>query len=567
MILLAFFAFLSGVVTILSPCILPVLPIVLSGSVGGKRKSFGVVAGFIASFSVFTLALSALVQTFDIPADTLRLAAVVILVTFGLTLAIPKFQMLLEVFLSRMVRTKGGPQKSGFFGGVLTGVSLGLVWTPCVGPIMASVISLAVSQQIDGGAVIIVGAYALGTSIPMFALMAGGRKLLNHFPSLSAKTSEIQRVFGVVMIAAALMIGFGVDRRFQTYVLQVFPKYGTGLTVFEESSVVRKALDARRGEGSFAWNNAPTDAKLGNYGPAPDIVAEGPWINSNTPLTMEDLRGKVVLLDFWTYSCINCVRTIPYLERWNEKYSDNGLVILGVHTPEFPFERNVNNVKKAVQDLGVTWPVVLDNDFSQWNAYQNRFWPAHFFIDSKGELRYFTFGEGSYEESELVIQKLLKEAGYTVDGKTGPVIAEDFGDRTAETYLGYSRSAGLVADAQVRDQQAAYHLPESLQPGEWALSGEWTIRNDFIELDGTGALQLGFEAKDLFIVVEPRDEQSMINVEIDGSIPFDTTDVKEGILHPAGSRLYHLASFEGSASHLLTLTIQGHVRLYTFTFG
>jgi len=404
MIILAFFAFLSGIVTILSPCILPVLPIVLSGTVGGKKKPVGIVIGFIISFSLFTLVLSALVQTFSISADTLRIVAVVIIVFFGITLMIDKLQIALENLLSKVARTKGASKRDGFLGGVMTGFSLGLVWTPCVGPIMASIISLAVSQQVDGGSIIIVAAYSLGTAIPMFAIMAGGRKLLNRFPKLISKTKEIQRFFGVIMIAAGLMIGFGADRSFQTFILKVFPNYGTGLTTFEQGELVQNALNSRNETDGvidgFDWSITPQPAQVSTYGAAPNLIAKGPWLNTEMPLSMEDLKGKVVLIDFMTYSCINCVRTIPHLRELYEDYEKYGLEIVAIHSPEFSFERNVDNVKKAIDELNITWPVVLDNDFSQWNSYNNRYWPAQFFIDGTGEIRYFHFGEGSYDEAE-----------------------------------------------------------------------------------------------------------------------------------------------------------------------
>ncbi|OHD33414.1 MAG: hypothetical protein A2Y31_12875 [Spirochaetes bacterium GWC2_52_13] len=572
MTLLVFFAFLSGIVTILSPCILPVLPIVLTGSIGGKSKPFGVVTGFIASFSFFTLVLSALVQTLDIPVNTLRIVAVVIIVTFGLTMIVPRLHLVFDRLMSRLVGSRGSSQKNGFSGGFLTGVSLGLVWTPCVGPIMASVITLAVSQQVDGGAVLIIAAYSLGTAIPMFAVMVGGRKLLVRFPRLSAKGAGIQRIFGVIMIIAGLMIGVGADRRFQSFVLELFPNYGTGLTLFENSDSVREAIDSRRTETSggelFTWENAPRNGVPGDYGQAPPIIAEGPWINTDHPLSLEDLKGKVVLIDFWTYSCVNCVRTIPYLRTWYDKYAAEGLVIIGVHTPEFPFERNEGNVKRAVRDLDVTWPVVLDNNFAQWNAYHNRYWPAHFFIDSTGRIRYFQFGEGSYEEAEEVIRVLLEEAGSNLKEAPGNIPAPtETGRRTPEVYLGYERAKGFLSDALVPDKLTRFSLASEEKPGQWSLEGEWIIRNDFIEIDGSGKLELGFEGKDIFLVVEPRGSGSSFTVEIDGKLAGDTVDVQGGVLHPKESRLYHLASFGDPGEHTLILSIEGHVRLYTFTFG
>ena len=573
MMILAFFAFLSGIVTILSPCILPVLPIILSGTVGGKRKPVGVVTGFIVSFSLFTLALSALVQTLSISAEALRIVAIVIIISFGITLMIPKLQLALEVLLSKISRTKGSKKRDGFFGGVMTGLSLGLVWTPCVGPIMASVISLAVSQQVDGGAIIIVAAYSLGTAIPMFAIMAGGRKLLNHFPKITKKTKEIQRFFGVIMIVAGLMIGFGADRSFQTLILKVFPNYGTGLTSFEQGDLVQKALNGRDGNNEmtdgFDWSMVPKSAEISNYGEAPEFIAKGPWLNTEQPFSIESLKGKVVLIDFWTYSCINCVRTIPHLRELYDKYEKYGLEIIAIHSPEFPFERNVDNVSKAIEELQINWPVVLDNDFSQWNAYNNRYWPAQFFIDGKGEIRYFHFGEGAYDEAEQVIRALLEENGVDLENQgTTKKTTESLSQRTPEIYLGYSRSQNFVSkDSFEPDTLTSFDKKDKLKPGEWTLDGEWIIRNDFIEIDGDGELELLFEGKDLFIVIEPKNNESLITIEIDGKIPEETADVVNGVLKPNSSRLYHLASFDDSYEKLLKLKISGHVRLFTFTFG
>lgn len=571
MMILAFFAFLSGIVTILSPCILPVLPIILSGTVGGKRKPIGIVLGFILSFSLFTLALSALVQTLSISVETLRIVAIIIIISFGITLMIPKLQLAMESLLSKVTRTKNSSKRDGFFGGLITGLSLGLVWTPCVGPIMASVISLAVSQQVDGGAIIIVASYSLGTAIPMFAIMAGGRKLLNHFPKITKKTKEIQRFFGVIMIAAGLMIGFGFDRSFQTLILDVFPNYGTNLTTFEQGEIVQEALDNREMNNSdiFDWSTSSKEATLSNYGEAPELIAKGPWINIDKPLSMENLKGKVVLIDFMTYSCINCVRTIPHLIEMYDKYQKYGFEIISIHSPEFPFERNEDNVREAIKDLDIIWPVVQDNDFSQWNAYNNRYWPAQFFIDAEGKIRYYHFGEGGYDEAEDIIKKLLKENEVKLIEENNSKISQDkLSKRTPEIYLGYSRSKYFAnEDKLVQDTKTLFEKEEYLELGKWSLSGEWIIRNDFIEIDGDGELQLLFEGRDIYIVIEPKNDNSQINIEINGMKPESTEDVIDGEINLNTSRLYHLASFSDSYEKLLELKISGHVRLYTFTFG
>ena len=467
MAVLLAFAFVSGIITILSPCILPVLPIVLSGSVGGGRaRPFGVLAGFVVSFTVFTLALTAIVQALGLPSDALRLAAVAVIVLFGLVLIVPRLGEVFERLASRLARfgaaaagagrcrrgPRGGgagtapprrPALAGLWGGLPVGLGLGLVWTPCVGPIMASVISLALTRRVDGGAALITLAYTLGTSIPMLAVMLGGRALLERVPFLTRHTPAIQRVFGVLMVVVGLAVALGWDLRFQQAVLRAFPGYGAGLTALEDAAPVREALEsqaasaAAAGGGGGAMMSATSPAGSGREGaggvfrgaagvrppqpaeggPLPDLglappfVTAGSWLNTGGgPLDLEALRGKVVLVDFWTYSCVNCVRTIPYLQDWYRTYRDRGLVIIGVHTPEFEFEKSTANVERAMRDLGVEWPVVQDNDYAQWNAYGNRYWPAKYFIDAQGRVRWFHFGEGQYAESEKVIQELLLEA-------------------------------------------------------------------------------------------------------------------------------------------------------------
>ena len=357
MIVLLPFAFLAGIVTILSPCILPVLPIVLSGSVGGRSRPYGVITGFVVSFSLFTLVLSSLVQILGIPPNALRVAAVVTILAFGLVMLVPKFRDVFELAISKIANKRGGGQRGcqrdseqtqskGFFGGLIVGFSLGLVWTPCVGPIIASVISLAITQSIDGGAVLIILTYSIGTSIPMLAIILGGKSLLKRIPVLSRNPAAVQRVFGVLMILMAVAIGFEWDRKFQAGILRVFPNYGAGLTAFENIDSIQKVLDTRSGSGSETTIDASmqvlTDLtlhenNLGEYGLAPEIVTDGQWFNleglgidvtEDQRISMEDLRGKVVLLDFWTYSCINCVRTLPYLRSWYDKYHQEGFILL-----------------------------------------------------------------------------------------------------------------------------------------------------------------------------------------------------------------------------------------------
>ncbi|MDA8425436.1 MAG: cytochrome c biogenesis protein DipZ [Treponema sp.] len=606
MAVLLVFAFVSGVITILSPCILPVLPIVLSGSVGGgKARPLGIISGFVVSFTVFTLTLSALVQALNIPPDALRYVAVVLIGLFGLVMVIPPLGRAFEAAASRLagLGSRGGMKASartGFGPGLLIGLSLGLIWTPCVGPIMASVISLALTQRVDGGSVLITLAYTLGTSIPMFAVMMGGRALLAKVPALVKRSASIQRGFGVLMLLVAAAVGFGWDRRFQAAVLAAFPNYGSGLTAIETTAPVRTALQARSSRrvgglgsaagaamaasGVFAGASQSSEGGvLADLGVAPRLVADGQWFNS-PPLTMAALRGKVVLVDFWTYSCVNCVRTIPYLKAWYKAYAQDGFVIIGVHSPEFTFEKVAANVRAAIRDLGVTWPVVQDNDYKEWNAYANNYWPAHYFIDAKGRVRYVHYGEGEYDLSEKVIRELLAEAGHpvgstspqavaaatagTAAGTTAGAPLPDFQALTPETYLGYARGSGFTsAQAAVGDRMAEYRLGPALSDGEWSLGGTWFVGKEYIYPRTSGTLELGFHARNVFLVIAPQGSGGTVSVEVDGRPGGDTPDVKGGMLRPKESRLYQLVGLPQAGTHLLRLQVSGNLRFYAFTFG
>ena len=607
MIVLIVFAFVSGVITILSPCILPVLPIVLTGSLGkGRARPLGVIAGFVLGFTFFTLALSAVVQALGIPPDTMRYVAVAIIALFGLVMLVPGLNRLFEAGAARVARLGQGSRSSGpggsrrgFWSGIPVGLSLGLVWTPCVGPIMASVISLALSKRIDGGSVFITLAYSFGTAVPMFAIMWGGRTLLAKVPALQRHAAAIQRGFGALMIVLALGIGFGFDRKIQAAILAAFPSYGSGLTSVEQVAPVEKALEARGNAGGRAGvaaagqfsglsdeevqaAKASNGAKLGDYGAAPPFIAGGPWLNT-TPsglastsglasglakgLSLADLRGKVVLVDFWTYSCVNCVRTLPYLRSWYEAYKDKGLVIVGVHSPEFEFEKANANVSAAVRDLGVTWPVVQDNDFAEWNAYGNKYWPAHYFIDAKGRVRYFHFGEGEYEASERVIQALLKEAGVATSDSVTAVEAK-LEAQTPETYLGYERGSGLQSSVPPQAGKVLeYKRSKSVGNGEWSLEGPWTISSEYISPESEGKLRLGFHAKSVYLVVQSEGKGGGISVRMDGAPVPDTPDVKGGSLRPTKSRLYQLVNLPSGGEHSLELSVSGNLRLFAFTFG
>ncbi len=505
MLLLLLFAFIAGLVTILSPCILPVLPIVLSGAVGDKHRPLGVVIGFVASFTFFTLFLSGLVKLFGIPSDSLRIVAIVILAFFGVSLLIPAAQQLTEKLftkLSGLLPVNSG--KTGLWGGILVGFSLGLVWTPCVGPILASVIALAIAGTVNTQVFLITLFYAMGTAIPMFMVMTWGRLVIK-------RTDLIQKVFGLLMILTALAMFLNWDRQFQTWVTNTFPNYGTNLTKFEQKAVTL------------------TQASQGT---APELIAGGQWFGS-APLTINSLRDKVVLVDFWTYTCINCIRTLPYMKMWDKKYRDHGLVIIGVHTPEFEFEKQPANVARAVKDFGLTYPVMQDNDYATWNAYHNQYWPAKYLIDNNGNIVFTHFGEGDYDRVETEIQKALgikmdiANPSYTVD------------TQTPETYVGAMRKV----------------------PGSFDTTGTWDIQPEYAQSPKGGTLTLPFVAKNVYLVMKTSNNKSgHLKVFIDGKLN-QTLTVFE-------NKLYNLVSLNLAGPHTLKLEfLDENIQLFAFTFG
>lgn len=588
MILLVGFAFLAGIITILSPCILPILPIVLSGSLStGKRKPLGIVTGFVLSFTFFTLFLSTIVQVANVSADSLRFISIVIIFLFGLSLLLPQFQVLTEKLFSKLsnrfapqntIGPDGQPVKHGFWGGILIGISLGLIWTPCVGPIIASVITLAATNNVNFAAFFITFAYAMGTAIPMLAIMLGGRSLLNKIPWLLPNTGKIQKIFGVVMILTAIAIYFNVDRNFQTFILDRFPSYGTGLTQIEQNDAVLEELEKLNQNTSGADFQKREDEvfNVTNSPAAPDFVGITNWLNSD-PLTLKDLKGKVVLIDFWTYSCINCIRTFPYLTRWYDKYKDDGFVIVGVHTPEFEFEKDTSNVEEALKRYGITYPVAQDNDFATWNAYNNRYWPAHYLIDKDGIVRRVHFGEGEYEETEKAIQLLLKETGRDIS--TEMVELEEQtprGNQSPETYLGSKRMEYFQPDGKLPNGAKEFTLEKNLGVSRFSLGGTWTIQDEYAASGRDAVLEYRFVGDKVFLVMAPpKGDVGKARVFLDGKpvtqedAGKDITINTESFVRIDSDRLYELVDLEsGSGEHILRLefTTPG-VEVFAFTFG
>lgn len=569
MVLLVFFAFLAGLVTILSPCILPVLPLVLSGSVGGGHKRpLGVTFGFILSFTVFTLFLSSIVKATGIPSDYLRNISVVILIFFGLSLLFPAFQNFSEKMFSKIISViniSPGNAGNGLVGGFILGLTLGLIWTPCVGPIIASVITLAAANSVNGGAVLITLAYSTGTAIPMFLIIYFGRTVFKKTPWISQHSSDIQKIFGITMILVSVLIFLNFDRQFQTFILTKFPQYGAGLTKIEDNKLVKNALKDLKNVKDSASSVQTSDM----YPAAPQLVVGGKWFNTQ-PLSIQNLKGKVVLVDFWTYTCINCIRTLPYVKSWDQKYRDKGLVIIGVHTPEFEFEKNPDNVSKAIDDFAIRYPVMQDNDYQTWNAYNNEYWPADYLIDKNGKIRDTHFGEGDYDKTEQEIQNLLKETGATV---TEPIHNPGYTIDTAspETYLGYDRLGNFASPQPVlRNSDSTYTIPHDLPLNSFAYEGVWQINKQTATPQKGASMAYHFKAKDVYLVMNTKSDNSKVAVYLDGK-PYQgsqNTDVSDQTLTVGENRLFHILHFTNAEEHILLLKFEdNNASVFAFTFG
>ncbi len=573
MILLLAFAFLAGVITILSPCILPILPIILTSSIGGvntgKSRPIGVVTGFILSFTFFTLFLSTIVRLSGIPSETLRLVSVIVVAFFGISLLVPAFQVIVEKLFSKFSGLMSNSQgKTGLGGGLIIGFSVGLLWTPCVGPILASVISLAITGTVTFDAFLITLAYSLGTAIPMFLIMLGGQNALRRVPWLLSNLGHIQKLFGILMILTAIGIFFNLDRRFQTYILNTFPQYGSGLSNFEDNELIRNQLDNKTQTKNTDVEMVKSDLIKPKGVKAPEIIPGGAWFNSKA-LKLTELKGKVVILDFWTYSCINCQRTLPYLRDWNEKYKDKGLVIIGVHAPEFEFEKNQKNVAQAIKDFQLTYPIVQDNDFATWRAYSNRYWPAKYFIDNEGYIRYSHFGEGAYNDSEKVIQELLKEAGVMnvtseINNPTYQIQA-----KTPEIYLGYSRIEHFAsAESIKKDTLGIYTSPSKLDNNQFGYDGAWNVMEEYANPQKGAKLTLNFDAKEVFLVMRSKGLPAKVKVYLDDKMQFFGEDNENGVVTVDNDQLYKLINLSIPGRHTLKLEFEdSNAELFAFTFG
>jgi cytochrome c biogenesis protein CcdA/thiol-disulfide isomerase/thioredoxin len=584
MVVLMLFGFIAGAGTALSPCVLPVLPIALSaGATGGRRRPLGVVVGLAVSFTFATVALVYVISALGLPDDLLRKLAIGVLLAFGVTLMIPPLAARVEAWMSRFAGRAGvaGGGGDGFWSGTAVGASLGLVYAPCAGPILAGVITVSASQPFTGGRLAVALSYGIGSAVVLYFLMLGGRRLV---APLSRRGAGLQVAMGAVMVVVALAMAGNYDVKFQNNIASSLPSFLVNPTEgLEGSASARAALTDVRGESAHgvgavaASAPQPTTAANGRsnlpvLGTAPEFVGNQQWFNTpgDRPLTLRSLRGHVVLVDFWTYSCINCLRTLPYLTAWDRTYRKDGLTIVGVHSPEFPFEKDAGNVKEAIERNGIHYPVAQDNELATWSAYGNQYWPAEYFIDAQGRVRYAHFGEGEYGKKEQIIRQLLAEAGGKVAGEETTVraVAPSATVTTPETYLGAAR-AERFTNPMLSPGSHDFTAPPSLPANEFAYRGRWRISLDSATAEG-GSLDLSFGARRVYLVLGSPGHSRTMRVLLDGrpiSSAAAGSDVHNGAVTITAQRLYNLVDLPRVEDHLLTLEPEAGVMGYAFTFG
>jgi cytochrome c biogenesis protein CcdA/thiol-disulfide isomerase/thioredoxin len=577
--LIIILAYLGGILTIVSPCILPVLPFVFARADRSfARSTLPMLAGMAATFAIVAT-LAAVGGGWAVRANAIgRWAALALLALFGIALLFPRVSDRLTrplVALGSRLSERQPGQPDSIWSSAVLGIATGLLWAPCAGPILGIIFTAAALKGASAGTTLLLLAYALGAATSLaLALLVGGKLFARMKKSLGA-SERIRQVLGGLVLVGVIAIAFGVDTR-------VLSKLSSAQTTGIETSLAQKLGVTQSMRETEAKQNAMGQLVLPVEGTLPPLekLGIGPWFNSK-PLTSADLKGHVVVIDFWTYSCINCLRSIPYVKAWAERYRKDGLIVIGVHAPEFAFEHDPANVARAVSDLGISYPVVMDNDWRLWRALQNNYWPAHYFIDAEGRIRYHHFGEGEYAMSERVIRQLLAEAGHAPAGQmsaaqaSGTEAAADLNDvRSPETYIGYYRADRFVSPGGLLHDKPKTYSAAPLQLNDWSLEGPWIdARQSARSLAAGAKVSFRFHARDLHLVLGSASGKPVrFRVTLDGRAPggdagVDTNAGGTGLV--TGQRLYQLIRQKGAVEDR-TFTIEfldPGVEAFSFTFG
>jgi cytochrome c biogenesis protein CcdA/thiol-disulfide isomerase/thioredoxin len=602
--IVAIVAFLGGALTILSPCILPVVPFVLARTEQPfARSTLPLLIGMAATFAAVST-LAALGGGWAVRLnDYGRIVALVLLTLCALMLLSRHVSAwITRPFVAlgaRLATPSAGGAPRGVAASVLLGVATGLLWAPCAGPILGLILTGAALHGASAASTGLLLAYALGAATSLGVIAAASTRVIAALKRTFAAGEWLRRILGVAVLAAVAAIAFGADtgiltrlsvggtnRLEQTLLDRIAPATGSGGAAMQGSmqgamqGSMRGAMTgAMRGPAAPGASHDSGDLPIEGHLPPLDAVA---WLNS-PPLTPASLRGKVVLVDFWTYSCINCLRALPYVKAWYARYRDAGLIVIGVHAPEFAFEKNEANVARAVQALGITYPVALDNDYAIWRGFDNEYWPAHYFIDTAGRIRGHHFGEGDYAESERLIRELLTEAGAQLPAATAA--AEGTGVQapadlaaigSPETYIGFTRAARFESSGgEVHDAPHLYAAPHELGLNDWALSGSWRVGAErAVTTAAPASIVFRFQARDLNLVLGSGAEQRPLRfrVTLDGHAPGADHGIDvapDGTGSVREQRLYQLLRLqEAGGEHTFSIEfLDPGVEAYSFTFG
>jgi cytochrome c biogenesis protein CcdA/thiol-disulfide isomerase/thioredoxin len=579
MLVLMVVGLVAGVITSLSPCVLPVLPVVLTASVpshtgaassgaterddtGRRERSwrpYGVVAGLMLSFSVATLFGSLLLSALHLPANLLRVVGIAVLVVIGVSFILRPFGELLERPFTRLAGRPVNPKSNG----LILGMGLGLLYVPCAGPVLTVISVVGASHQFSAEALVLTGAFAVGVGLPLLALALAGESLGRRLAVVRRNAPRLRTAGGAVMIALALLMAFNLTDALQ----RMIPAYASSLEQKAEAGASRQLhgltpqsraglkVNPHGGPGCSEGNPA-----LVECGKAPEPTGITGWFNTpgDAPLTLASLRGKVVLVDFWTYSCINCQRTLPHLAAWYRAYKDAGLVIIGMHTPEFAFEHTPSNVRQQAHALGVEYPVAIDNGFATWRKY-NATWPSEFLIDASGTVRHVRLTEGGYSDTEGLIRQLLVDRNpqAALPPPTDVPDATPKQEDTPETYLGAHFEPLHISGPQPKPGvSTAYQFPTELRPNTFGLSGNWTASPQSLNAGPGAQLELSFHARKVHLVAGG---QGNIRVSVDGR-----PDLSVAVNGPP--TLYTLLEQPQNQRMTIRLTPDPGVQAYSFTF-
>lgn len=550
-----FLAFIEGLSLIASPCILPILPILLAGSIeGGKKRPLGIILGFTVVFTFFTFFSHYLIQITGINLNIVRDIAFILIGLFGVVMISDYLTEKLSAMTQRLaniganINSKRNPES--FWSGFLLGGLVSLIWTPCAGPILADALVQIAIQKTAFATFMALFFFSLGSIIPMIIIALLGKKIFHKLTFFKQRAVLLRKIFGYIIIISALFLAY-------------VSYFNPNLLAFSYS----------RPTSVQTYPNTPTliDELSASY-PAPPLAGISAWINSN-PLTLAQLKGKVVLVDFWTYSCINCIRTLPTLIAWDKAYRDKGLVIIGVHTPEFEFEKNLANVTRAVKNFGIKYPVALDSQYSTWNNYHNQYWPADYLIDKNGNVVFEQFGEGNAGVIEHNIRTLLGLNPTAEKTSVQENVPSLFNAQTPETYLGFARADRYQSpQSPVINNVGIYTFPSQLSLDNWALQGKWIINaQNIVAAEANAAIALYFQASHVYVVAGHSNSKPITVRVLLNDVPITTNagaDVKNSLLTITDERLYEIARFPKPTQGKITLIISAPgAELYTFTFG